>query len=95
MIGQVSGFRDRTHWYFNLADEGAVIGAVVFASVARRSKVRLEDGLEVIASGRVDFYAPGGKVSLVVDKVEPVGAGAAELALRRLIEEVRALGWLE
>jgi exodeoxyribonuclease VII large subunit len=95
VIGQVSGFRDRTHWYFNLADEGAVIGAVVFASVARRAKVRLEDGLEVVASGRIDFYAPGGKVSLIVDKVEPVGAGAAELALRRLIEEVRALGWLD
>lgn len=95
VIGQVGGFRDRTHWYFNLSDEGAVVGAVMFASSARRSKVTPEDGLEVVASGRIDFYAPGGKVSLVVDKIEPVGAGAAELALRRLLEEVRALGWLD
>ncbi len=95
VVGQVGGFRDRTHWYFNLSDEGAVIGAVMFASSARRSKVTPEDGLEVVVSGRIDFYAPGGKVSLVVDKIEPVGAGAAELALRRLLEEVRALGWLD
>ena len=95
VIGQVGGFRDRTHWYFNLSDQGAVVGAVMFASSARRSKVVPEDGLEVIATGRIDFYAPGGKVSLVVDRIEPVGAGAAQLALRKLLEEARALGWLD
>ncbi len=95
VIGQVGAFRDRTHWYFNLSDPESVVGAVMFASLARRSKFAPEDGMEVVVSGRVDFYAPGGKVSLIVDKIEPVGAGAAELALRKLLEEVRALGWLD
>lgn len=93
--GEVSGFRDRTHWYFDLKDGSAVVNAVMFASAARRAPVRIENGVEVIATGRVEFYAPGGKVSLIVDRVEPVGRGALEAKLRAMIEELRELGWLD
>ncbi len=93
--GEVSGFRDRTHWYFDLKDAGAVISCVCFASSARRSRCRPENGREVVATGRLDFYAPGGKVSLLVEKLEEVGDGASDAALKRLIEELRGLGWLD
>jgi exodeoxyribonuclease VII large subunit len=93
--GEVSGFRDRTHWYFDLKDGSAVVNAVMFASAARRAPVRIENGVEVVATGRVEFYAPGGKVSLIVDRVEPVGRGALEAKLKALIEELRGLGWLD
>ncbi len=93
--GEVSGFRDRTHWYFDLKDGSAVVSAVMFASAARRAPVRIENGVEVVATGRVEFYAPGGKVSLIVDRVEPVGRGALEARLRAMIEELRTLGWLD
>lgn len=95
VIGEVSGFRERTHWYFDLKDEGAVINAVVFASTARRQGFVPEAGREVVATGRCDFYAPQGRVSLIVDKLEPVGAGALELRLRALIEELRGLGYFD
>ena len=93
--GEVSGLRDRTHWYFDLKDEDSVVNAVMFAGKARRSSLRPENGQEVVAHGRVEFYAPGGRVSLIVDRIEAVGAGALEARLRALIEELRGLGWLD
>lgn len=93
VIGEVSGFRDRTHWYFDLKDAGAVVQCVVFASSARRLPFTPEDGQEVVASGRVDYYAKSGKVSLIATRLEPVGAGAMDVAFQKLVEELRALGW--
>jgi len=95
VLGEISGLRERTHFYFNLKDEGAVVGAVVFASTGRRLATRPADGLQVIATGRVDFYAPSGKVSLIVDRLEPVGAGPLERKFRELAEELRGLGWFD
>ncbi|MEM0983231.1 MAG: exodeoxyribonuclease VII large subunit [Planctomycetota bacterium] len=93
--GEVSGFRDRTHWYFDLKDGSSVVNAVMFASAARRSELRIENGIEVVARGRLEFYKPGGKVSLIVDRVEAVGAGALEARLKALVDELRGLGWLD
>lgn len=95
VVGEVSGFRDRTHWYFDLKDAGAVVSAVMFQSAARRSAFRPENGVQVVARGRLEFYAPGGKVSLLVERLDPVGAGAREQELKRLILELRGLGWLD
>ena len=94
VVGEVSGFSDRTHWYFSLKDANAVVQCVMFASAAKKTGFTPAHGQQVVARGRVEFYAPSGKVSFVVEKLEPVGEGARELALRRLVEEIRALGWL-
>lgn len=93
VMGQVSGLRERTHLYFDLKDEHAVVSCVIFASAVRRLAARPADGLNVVLKGRVEFYAPGGKVSFIADACEPVGVGAMELEFRRLCEELRALGW--
>lgn len=95
VVGEISGFRDRTHWYFDLKDAGAVISAVMFQSAARKASFRPENGVQVVVRGRVEFYAPGGKVSLLVDRIEPVGAGSREQELKKLVAELRALGWLD
>jgi exodeoxyribonuclease VII large subunit len=95
VIGQVSGFRDRTHWYFDLKDEGAVASCVMFASAAKRLRFTPQNGQEIIVSARPDYYAKGGKLALIVERVEPVGAGALELAFRALCEELKARGWFE
>lgn len=95
VLGEVSGFRDRTHWYFDLKDADAVVSCVMFQSAARRAGFTPDNGREVIASGRVEFYAKGGKVSFIAEKIEPVGAGALDLKLKQLVEEARALGWLD
>jgi exodeoxyribonuclease VII large subunit len=95
VVGEVSNFTDRTHWYFDLKDASAVVSCVMFASAARRCRFALASGMQVIARGRVEYYAKGGRVSFIVDALEPVGAGPLEVALRKLLEEVRSLGWLD
>ncbi|USN98760.1 MAG: exodeoxyribonuclease VII large subunit [Phycisphaeraceae bacterium] len=93
--GEVSGARERTHWYFNLKDENAVIGAVFFASAARKSAVTPRDGRVVIASGRIEYYAPQGRLSLVVDSLKEDGEGSLDAQFRALCEQFRAQGWFD
>jgi exodeoxyribonuclease VII large subunit len=93
ILGEVSNFKDRTHWYFDLKDASAVINCVMFITHVRKVKFVPRNGQEVVISGRVEFYGPQGRISLKVDKVEPVGAGALELAYKALCDELRALGW--
>lgn len=93
VYGEISGVRQRTHWYFDLKDAQTVIGCVMFASAARRSRTAVTDGQQVVVTGRVEYYARQGRISIIVDRVEPVGAGALDAAFRRLCDEIRALGW--
>ncbi len=95
VTGQVSGFADRTHWWFSLKDEQAVVHCAMFASQARRCRFTPEDGQEVVATGRVDHYAKQGRTQLYVDALVPVGVGALELAYRRLVAELEAKGWFD
>jgi len=93
VVGEVSNLSDRNHWYFSLKDETASIRAVMFSSAARKVGFPVASGMEVVATGRVDFYPAQGSVQLYVDRLEPVGQGARELALRALMEELRGLGY--
>ncbi|MEX0744918.1 MAG: exodeoxyribonuclease VII large subunit [Phycisphaeraceae bacterium] len=95
VVGEVSNFSNRNHWFFSLKDEQATLRCVCFASSARRIRCPVEDGMQVVATGRVDFFNQQGSVQLYVDDVEPVGAGALELRLRQLIDELRGLGYFD
>lgn len=95
VLGEISGLRERTHCWFDLKDADAVIPCVMFASALRRLPFRPESGQSVVAHARVEVYAPQGRVQLSVDRLEPVGAGALELRLRQLVDELRALGYLD
>jgi exodeoxyribonuclease VII large subunit len=94
-VGEVSGFRERTHWYFDLKDANAVVSCVMFQSAARRVGFAPANGQQVVCRGLVEFYAKSGKVSVILDKIEPVGAGALELAYRALVAELKGLGWFD
>lgn len=95
VVGEVSGFRERTHWYFDLKDDSAVVNCVAFASVAKKVGFVPAQGEQVVLVGRPDFYAAGGKVSLIVESMERAGAGALDQALKQLVAEVKALGWMD
>jgi len=95
VTGEVSGFRDRTHWYFDLKDADAVVNCVMFASAARRAGFTPANGQAVVVKGRVEFYAKGGKVSFLVDSMQPVGEGALDAAFRKLCEDLRGRGWFD
>jgi exodeoxyribonuclease VII large subunit len=80
------------HCYLTLKDDQAQIRAVMWGTAASRVRCELHDGLEVICQGYLDVYAPRGSYQLVIQKLEPRGLGAIELALRKLRERLAAEG---
>jgi exodeoxyribonuclease VII large subunit len=92
--GEISNCRPWTtgHVYFTLKDTGAQIRAVMFRSAARLLKFRIEDGQSVIARGRLSLYDVKGEYQLVVDRLEPKGAGALQVAFEQLKRRLEAEG---
>jgi len=84
--GEVSNFRPATsgHFYFTLKDQQAVLQAAMFARANRELKFKLEDGLKIICFGKVDVYPPRGQYQLIIEKIEPKGIGAQQLAFEQL-----------
>jgi exodeoxyribonuclease VII large subunit len=80
------------HLYFSLKDEGATLGAVVWRSDVRRLRFELEAGQEVLVHGRLDLYAPYGSYKIVVDRIEPRGAGALQVRFEQLKKKLAAEG---
>ncbi len=97
VAGEVASLRRQAsgHLYFALKDDEASISAVVWASQARRIPFALEDGLEVVARGFVEIYPPHGKYQLVVQELEPRGAGAQALLLKQIKERLQRDGLLD
>ena len=71
------------HCYFTLKDESACIEAVIWRSTFERLNFKPEEGLEVIATGRITTYPDRSKYQIVIDALEPAGIGA----LLALLEE--------
>ena len=95
VVGEISSLSYRTHYYFSLKDDRSVIGAVLFASAAKRMSYTPTHGDRVIAKGRIEFYAPSGRISLIVTSMTPVGAGDLEAQYKQRCEQLRAKGWFD
>jgi exodeoxyribonuclease VII large subunit len=84
--GEISGYRgphSSGHCYFSLKDEGARIDAVIWRGTYGRIRFKPEEGLEVIATGRLTTYPGKSSYQIVIDRLEPAGVGA----LMALLEE--------
>ena len=83
--GEVSGFKRAAsgHLYFALKDASAVLDAVCWRGTAGRPGVAPEDGMEVIASGRIPASPGRPRYPLVIPRWEPAGAGACRVARPR------------
>lgn len=84
--GEISGYRgphSSGHAYFSLKDDRARIDAVIWKGTFSRLKFRPEEGMEVIATGKVTTFPGSSKYQIVIETLEPAGAGA----LMALIEE--------
>ncbi len=94
VAGEISNLRRPAsgHLYFTLKDAGSSLPAVCFREDARRLKVDVEDGQEVIARGRITVYRPRGSYQLVVAEMELKGAGSLQLALEKLKARLAAEG---
>jgi len=83
--GEISGlkFHSSGHVYFDLKDDKAVLNSVVWRGTAQTLKLRPEQGLEVVCTGRVSTYAGSSRYQLIVEQMELAGLGA----LMAMIEE--------
>jgi exodeoxyribonuclease VII large subunit len=93
VAGEIGRFdRSGGHGYFTLKDATACLPGIIFASDLARIPFRIEPGLQVVARGSLDLYAPQGKFQLKASSLEPVGAGALQLAFEQLKERLAAEG---
>jgi exodeoxyribonuclease VII large subunit len=84
--GEISGYRGAHtsgHCYFTLKDERARLEAVIWKGSFGRLRGKLQEGLEVVATGKISSYPGSSKYQLIIENVEPAGAGA----LMALLEE--------
>jgi exodeoxyribonuclease VII large subunit len=106
--GEISGFRgphSSGHCYFALKDESAKIEAVIWKFAHARMRFKPQEGLEVIATGKLTTYPNSSKYQIVIESLEPAGIGALmalmeerkkKLAAEGLFDEARKqlLPWL-
>jgi exodeoxyribonuclease VII large subunit len=93
--GEVSNFnrnKSSGHLYFTLKDSEACLDCVMFRSEATRLKFRPEDGMELLAGGRIGVYPQRGRYQLYVNTLRPLGQGALELAFQQVRRKLEAEG---
>jgi exodeoxyribonuclease VII large subunit len=92
--GEISNFKDHSsgHWYFTLKDENAQLRAKCFRSTNVRIRFRPANGLKVRARGKLSVYAPRGEYEMVIDALDPVGAGALRVAFEQLRDRLQKEG---
>ncbi len=81
--GEISNFKNHYstgHYYFTLKDESGQIRSVMFRSSAAKMTFMPEDGMKVIAHGRVSAFVRDGTYQLYCDSMEPDGVGALYIA---------------
>src|SRR4026208_1682387 len=92
--GEISNFKVHSsgHWYFTIKDEGAQLRAKCFRSANTRIRFRPKDGLHVRARGRLTVDEGRGDYELIVEALDPIGAGALQVAFEQLRDRLKAEG---
>lgn len=91
-ISDFKGIHRSGHLYFGLKDEKSQIRAVMWKGELQKVPFEVRGGLEVIVTGKVDFYPGSGSLQIVVSRMEPVGIGALQLKFEQLKEKLRLEG---
>ena len=93
--GEISGYRgphSSGHAYFAIKDEGARLDAVIWKGVFGRMRFKPEEGLEVIVTGKITTYPGRSNYQIVVETLEPAGAGALMMLLEERKKKLGAEG---
>jgi exodeoxyribonuclease VII large subunit len=92
--GEVSNARvwNTGHMYFTLKDGASQIKAVMFRSALRYLKFKPEDGIKVVARGKVSVYDPKGEYQIICEHMEPKGLGSLQQAFEQLKKKLAAEG---
>lgn len=97
VAGEISGSKMAAsgHCYFTLKDQEAQVRCVCFRTSLRYLKFKPQDGVAVLARGRVDVYEARGEYQLLVEALEPQGHGALQFAFEQLKKKLAAEGLFE
>lgn len=95
VVGEVSNAKvyPSGHWYFSLKDQEATLPCVCFKNANSSIKFKLEDGLMIVARGKLSVYPPRGSYQMIVTGLEPVGIGEWQLAFNQLAEKLEKEGF--
>ena len=77
--GEISGFRgphSSGHVYFALKDESAKIDAIIWRGAFTKLRAKMQEGLEVIATGKISSYPNKSSYQIIIENIEPAGVGA-------------------
>ncbi len=92
--GEISGFKHphSGHIYFSLKDSEAILKVAFFSRYHQSLKFELKDGLQVLCFGKISVYEPRGDYQLYLERIEPKGLGALQLAFLQLKERLAKEG---
>jgi len=95
--GEISNARlwNTGHFYFTLKDSASQIKAVIFRGSLRYLKFKPEDGLRVVARGKISVYDVKGEYQLICEHMEPQGFGPLQVAFEQLKKKLAAEGLFE
>ena len=96
--GEISGYRGphgSGHVYFSLKDHNAKIDAVIWKGQFAKLRTRPEEGLEVIATGRITTFPGKSTYQIVIEALEPAGIGALMAQLEERRRRLAAEGLFE
>lgn len=95
--GEISNFTKHQsgHMYFSIRDAESVLSCVFFRRVNANLKFEIKNGMHVLCFGKISIYDKRGQYQLYVEKIEPKGAGALQIAFEQLKEKLRKEGLFE
>lgn len=94
VLGEIANFKAHTsgHLYFSLRDESNLIRVVLFRRYVDAIHFGPDNGMLVIASGRISHYGGSGQTQIVADRLIPAGRGVMELEFRALLQKLMGEG---
>ncbi len=93
--GEISNFKHHYqtgHFYFSVKDEQSVIRAVMFKGYASKLKFEPENGMKIIAHGRIGAFVRDGQYQIYCDSIEPDGIGSLYIAYEQLKRKLESEG---
>lgn len=96
--GEISGYRgphSSGHCYFSIKDEGAKLDAVIWRGSFGRLRSKMQEGLEVIATGKITSYPMKSAYQIIIESIEPAGVGALMALLEERRKKLTAEGLFE
>jgi exodeoxyribonuclease VII large subunit len=94
ITGEITDFKlhHSGHCYFSLKDENALLSCIMWKSNFSKVRFEPENGMAVLGTGFIDVYEPQGKYQFYVEKMEPAGVGALQLAFEQMVRRLEAQG---